>query len=261
MYLHHKNAIEKVVEKLKSNEKILAVILGGSVAHNFASETSDIDLMLVLSESDYQQALNNGDLYYSDNESADYPEGYVEGKYISESFLQAVAINGSEPARFAFKDAILLYSNLENLERLITAAAAYPKNRKIENMEKFYAQFEGWNWMYYEGLKKNDLYVINHSVTNLCLFAGRLLLTYNELLYPYHKWFLKVLSNAEKKPQGIVEIINTALSTKSENSIQNLYNIIKDFYDWPQYEHGWVAKFVIDSEINWMNGPVPIADL
>lgn len=261
MYAHHKMAIKKAVKKLKNNEKYLAVILGGSVAHGFAAETSDIDLMIVLSESDYQQALRKGDLHYSDDESADYPEGYVEGKYISESFLQAVAEKGSEPARFAFKDAIILYSKLNHLDRLITAAATYPQSCKIDNMEKFYAQFEGWNWMYYEGLKRNDLYVINHSVTNLCLFAGRLLLAYNELLYPYHKWFLKILSTAEQKPQNIVELINTALSTKSKSSIQDLYNTMNDFNDWPQHEHGWGAKFVIDSEINWMNGPVPIADL
>jgi hypothetical protein len=36
---------------------------------------------------------------------------------------------------------------------------------------------------------------------------------------------------------------------------------IKDFWDWPKYEHGWAARLVIDSEINWMYGPVPIADL
>lgn len=238
MYAHHKKTIEKAIAKLKSNQKIIA----GSVAHGFASENSDIDLMLVLSESDYQQALENGNLEYFDNESADYPNGYVEGKYISESFIQAVAEKGSEPARFAFKDAIVLYSASDKLSSLISAAAAYPKDRKYDNMEKFYAQFEGWNWMYYEGLKRNDIYVINHSVISLCLFAGRLLLTYNELLYPYHKWFLRVLSSAENKPQDIVEMINSALLTKNESNIKDLYNAIKNFYNWPEYQHGWVAS-------------------
>lgn len=261
MHAHHKEAIAKAIAKLKADKKILAVILGGSVAHGFASESSDIDLMLVLSESDYQQALAQGDLHYFDGESAGYPDGYVEGKYISESFIRAVAEKGSEPARFAFKDAVILYSSLKNLEPLILSAAAYPKDSKLDNMQKFCAQFEGWNWMYYEGLKRNDLYVINHSVTNLCLFAGRLLLAYNELLYPYHKWFLRVLLNAKEKPANIVEIINSALLTKSENDVKALYDTVKNFYDWPEYQYGWLARFIIDSEINWMNGPVPIADL
>lgn len=261
MYAHHKETIEKAVEKLKNNEKILAVILGGSVAHGFASKNSDIDLMLVLSESDYQQALKNGALHYSDDESANYPDGYVEGKYISESFIRAVMEKGSEPARFAFKDAILLYSSLENLDCLIAAAATYPKESKADKMEKFYAQFEGWNWMYYEGVKRKDFYVINQSVTNICLFAGRLLLAYNELLYPYHKWFLRVLSGAREKPDDIVEKINLSLQTKSESNIKDLYNAIKNYHDWSQSPHGWPAQYVMDSEMNWMDGPTPVADL
>ena len=128
-------------------------------------------------------------------------------------------------------------------------------------MEKFNAQFEGWNWMYYEGLKRNDLYVVSHSVVNLCLFAGRLLLAYNELLYPYHKWFLRVLSEAKQKPKDILDMINTALSTKMESDIDKVYTSVKNFHDWPDYQHGWATRFVIDSEINWMKGDVPIADL
>lgn len=261
MFEHHKYTIEKVAAKLKNNEKILSVILGGSVAHGFASENSDIDLMLVLSESDYKRALENGDLHYSDTESADYKDGYVEGKYISQSFIEAVAEKGSEPARFAFKDAVILYSNCDNINSLIVTAATYPRKSKYDNMEKFYAQFEGWNWMYYEGLKRNDSYVINHSVTNLCLFGGRLLLAYNELLYPYHKWFLRVLESAENKPHNIIDLINSALLTKNENDVKALYSAVKYFYKWPEYKNGWVARFVIDSEINWMNGAVPIGDL
>lgn len=261
MYAHHIETIEKAIEKLKSNEKILAVILGGSVAHGFASKNSDIDLMLVMSESNYQQALKNGALHYTDDESADYPDGYVEGKYISESFIRTVIEKGSEPARFAFKDAIILYSSLENLDCLIAAAATYPKEGKVDKMVKFYAQFEGWNWMYYEGVKRKDLYVINQSVTNICLFAGRLLLAYNELLYPYHKWFLKVLSGAGEKPVDIVEKIKLSLQTKSESNIKDLYNTIKNFYDWPQSPYGWPVQYVKDSEMNWVDGPAPIADV
>lgn len=261
MYAHHKKAIEKAADKLKRDKKVLAAILGGSVAHGFAAETSDIDLMLVLSESDYQAALEAGDLHYSDDESADYPNGYVEGKYVSEAFIRAVAEKGTEPARFAFKDAVVLYSSVEHLDRILAAAAAYPREGKADRMEKFFAQLEGWNWMYHEGLKRNDRYVINYSTTNLCLFAGRLLLAYNELLYPYHKWFLRVLSGAEKKPRNIIDRMNAALLTNGESSVTDLYNAVKDFYDWPRYRHGWAARFIIDSEVNWLNGPVPIADL
>ncbi|WP_432699918.1 nucleotidyltransferase domain-containing protein [Kluyvera cryocrescens] len=80
MYQHHRDTIEKAIKKLSKklskNKKILTALLGGSVAHGFAAESSDIDLMLILSEEDYQQALHHGDLHYVDKESANYPGGY-----------------------------------------------------------------------------------------------------------------------------------------------------------------------------------------
>lgn len=262
MYQHHIETIERATAKLKKDPKVLAVILGGSVAHGFSSEASDIDLMLVLSEEDYRQTLITGDIHYTDKESAHYPQGYVEGKYISESFIKAVAQKGTEPARFAFKDAVLLYSRWDKIDdALISAAAAYPKEKKQENMQRFHAQLEGWKWMYFEGLKRNNIYVINYCVSNICLFAGRLILAYNELLYPYHKWFLRVLSSAEKKPENIVGLIEAALETKAEADVMALFDTVKSFHSWPEHQHGWVPQFVLDNELNWLDGPVPVADL
>lgn len=76
MYQHHRDTIEKAIKKLSKDKKILAALPGGSVAHGFAAESSDIDLMLILSEEDYQQARHHGDLHYVDKESANYPGGY-----------------------------------------------------------------------------------------------------------------------------------------------------------------------------------------
>ncbi|MEB7713673.1 nucleotidyltransferase domain-containing protein [Kluyvera cryocrescens] len=55
MYQHHRDTIEKAIKKLSKDKKILTALPGGSVAHGFAAESSDIDLMLILSEEDYQQ--------------------------------------------------------------------------------------------------------------------------------------------------------------------------------------------------------------
>lgn len=76
MYQHHRDTIEKAIKKLSKDKKILTALPGGSVAHGFAAESSDIDLMLILSEEDYPQARHHGDLHYVDKESANYPGGY-----------------------------------------------------------------------------------------------------------------------------------------------------------------------------------------
>jgi predicted nucleotidyltransferase len=261
MFSHHIQAIETVTAKLKKDERILGIIVGGSIAHGFSSESSDVDLMLVLSDSDYQLALEKKDLHYFETESAAYEDGYVEGKYISSSFIEAVIEKGTEPARFAFNDAFITYSTLDNLEQLVSLASAYPVKEKEDKMQKFHAQFEGWKWMFHEGQKRKESYVINFSIVNLVLFGGRLLLAHNEVLYPYHKWFMRVLGDSAEKPTGIIEFMNRALSEQSEVAVEELYQAIKNFRQWPEYDKGWLERFILDSEINWMYGTVPIADL
>lgn len=261
MYPHHQTAIEMVTNKLKVKEEILAVIVGGSVAHGFAKEDSDIDLMLVVSDEGYRLLLESGDIHYHETESTPYDGGYVDGKYTSVSYIKKVAESGSEPARFAFKDAIVTYSEISGLEELVQAASRYPIERKNENMEKLHAQFEGWRWMFYEGLKKNEPYVIEFSATNFVLFAGRLILAYNNVVYPYHKWFMKVLEGVNNTPNDLILIMNRLLKDKTKENVEVLYECVAQFHQWPKSEKGWHIRFILDSELNGMTGHVPVADL
>lgn len=261
MYTHHITAIETITSKLKLREDILGVIIGGSVAHGFANENSDIDLMIVLSEENYKKALQAKNFQYYETEAAPYEGGYVDGKYTSVEYIKKVAKSGSEPAKFAFKDAFVTYSKIEGLEQLVADASGYPLERKAENMEKFFAQFEAWKWYYYEGLKRNDKYLIDVSISNYLLFAGRMILAYNETLYPYHKWFFKVLERVENKPAQLILNMNTILENKSSESVETLYTSIIDFNKWSSSDDIWCIQFMLDSELNWMDGNVPVGDL
>lgn len=261
MYNHHKIAIETITNKLKARDEVLGVIIGGSVAHGFANEKSDIDLMIVLSDEGYEEARRTSNISYYETEATQYEEGYVDGKYTSAAFIKKVADFGSEPAKFAYKDAIVTYSSIPGLEQLVRDASGYPAERKIENMDKFYAQFEAWKWYYYEGLKKNNNYLIDFSLANYVLFAGRLVLTYNETLYPYHKWFLRVLDSVKNKPENLLTHIDSVLKKKDAESVEELYNSITGFHKWTSTEKHWSTRFMLDSELNWMEGNVPVADL
>mgnify|MGYP003591876066 CR=1 FL=1 len=193
MFEHHRKAIQGITNKLKVKEEILGIIAGGSVAHGCANEKSDIDIMIVLSNEDYQKALEEKKFGYYEEEVCPWEGGYVDGKCISVEFIEKVCELGSEPAKFAFKDAFITYSKIAGLENLIEKAASYPIRNKEKNIDKFIAQFKGWHWYYNEGLKRNNKYLMDVASTNMVLFAGRLILAYNEVLYPYHKWFFKVL--------------------------------------------------------------------
>ncbi|MDF2985280.1 MAG: hypothetical protein K0R50_790 [Eubacterium sp.] len=261
MYNHHKIAIETITNKLKSREEVLGIIIGGSVAHGFANENSDIDLMLVLSDRDYEEAIRSGDINYYETEATPYEGGYVDGKCTSVDFIKKVAELGSEPAKFAFKDAFVSYSSINGLEQLVKDASRYPVERKTENIEKFYAQFEAWKWYYYEGLKRNNTYLLDLSISNFVLFAGRLILAHNETLYPYHKWFLRVLESVQNKPDDLMLHIKGVLENKTKDSVETLYNSITSYNKWTSTDKSWSTRFMLDSELNWMSGYVPVADL
>jgi hypothetical protein len=166
MYKHHQAGIDSITEKLKAREEVLGVIIGGSIAHGYANEESDIDILIVLSEEDYKQALSKQEIGYFETDSCSYAGGYVDGKYISADFIRKVAELGSEPAKYAFKDAFVTCSKVDGLAELVGQAASYPVHHKGEKLEKFYAQFETWKWYYYEGLKRNNRLLIDYSQLN-----------------------------------------------------------------------------------------------
>ncbi len=171
-YPHHIEGIKKITEILSKREDILAVILGGSIAHKTERADSDIDLMLVLSEDEYEMRVKNNEIWYGNTVAAQGEDVFVDGKYISLQFIKEVVEKGAEPIRFAFHGAYVTCSKIDGLEKLIAEASLFPIDTKQENIARFDAQLKAWEWYCKEGLKRNDLYLIRHSVNKLVLFAG-----------------------------------------------------------------------------------------
>ncbi|MFN8380783.1 MAG: nucleotidyltransferase domain-containing protein [Anaerolineales bacterium] len=261
MLKHHEESIRNVVQYFQSDPEVEALVLGGSLAHGFASPISDVDVMILVSDEQYAQRMNEGRLHFFNRELCTYPEGYVDGKYLGMPHLDQVAEKGSEPARFAFQDARVLFSQRDSLNEKIRLIASYPAARKAERIGRFYAQFEAWNWYVHEALKSGNRYLLGMSISKLVLFGGRLILAHNELLYPYHKWFLKVLAGAKEKPAELLTCIESLYQTPSDENTQSFYEMIKGFQDWEVSGNSWPVQFMFDSELNWQTGVAPVDDL
>jgi predicted nucleotidyltransferase len=258
---HHQETIDRVAEVMSREDNIRALVVGGSVAHGFATETSDVDVFLVICEEEYSERLNRKQLTYYNRELSTYEGGYVDGKYITVDFLRRVAEKGSEPARFAFKDAFVVFSRIKGLDELLLEASRYPVDRKHDKIQKFAAQFEAWKWFIGEAKKLRDAYLLSQAVSNYTLFAGRLILAHNEELYPYHKWFLRVLAGVANKPPGLVEQIELVLTRREDDDVERLYKSITEFTDWGFNKRDWANRFLVDCELAWMSGSTALADL
>ena len=261
MYPHHTQSIQNLTEYFQSDPDVLAVLLGGSIAHGFESSTSDVDILILVSDDNHLQRSQKGDIHFYNKELCTYEGGYVDGKYLSLEFVKQVAAKGSEPARFAFAGSQVLFSKIEGFEEDICRIAEYPVAEKAERIKRFYAQFEAWHWYSTEALRLGNQYLLGTSISKFILFGGRLILAHNEVLYPYHKWFLRVLEGAKDKPADLLnDICNLNKAPIAEN-IEAFYEKVKTFQPWTDNPFSWPAQFMLDSELNWMDGRTPVDDL
>jgi hypothetical protein len=258
---HHLRTIERTTDFFRNDPAVEALILGGSLAHGFATASSDVDVMMVVSDTDYQQRLRQGQTCFFSRELCVYPEGYVDGKYISAGLIDEVVKHGSDPSRFAFKDAQLLFSRNSAMPELLRKAAEYPRGDKAARLWRFQAQFEAWLWYCSEALRKQNLPLLRTAVAKLTLFGGRIVLTHNELLYPYHKWFLRVLADAPDKPPRLMELIQALAEAPDAAAIEQFGETIRKYKTWEISHATWPAQFMQDSELNWLRQDPPVDDL
>jgi hypothetical protein len=263
MYPHHAETIQNLKQHFESQPQVLALLLSGSIAHGFESEDSDVDILIIVTEEEYQSRQHSRTTTFFNTSLCKYPEGifgYVDGKYLSISFIRQVAEKGSEPARFAFDGVKILFSKID-LQEDLRRVVAYPVAEKEERIRRFRFQFEAWNWFCGEARKKNNQYLLGVAVSKLLLFGGRLILAHNEMLYPFHKWFLRVLESAPDKPDGLLPCMHKLSSERSVDNINEFYQMVGNFRDWNMDPTRWGAQFMVDSEMNWLHGHTPVDDL
>ena len=217
--------------------------------------------MIFVSEEDYQRRFQTGQLHFFNTDLCTYEGGYVDGKYLSINFVKQVLEQGSEPARFAFEGSQVLFSHVDGFAQDVCKIAEYPKSEKAERIQRFYAQFEAWHWYCGEALSKQNQYLLGTAVSKLILFGGRLILAHNEMLYPYHKWFLKVLENAKDKPADLMVCVQALTECPLTENVEAFYEKVKSFRSWSDTSHSWPVQFMLDSELNWMDGKTPVDDL
>ncbi|MFL5774999.1 MAG: nucleotidyltransferase domain-containing protein [Chloroflexota bacterium] len=258
---HHRATIDRATARLRAREDVIAVLVGGSIAHGFATMSSDVDLLIVVSEPDWERRLAAGDMTELDLESATYDGGYVDGKYTSVGFIRAVADHGSENARFAFDGATIAWSRIDGLEQELTAAARYPIEGQADRIRAFHAHLEYWRWMFAEGDRAGNAYVKALAAPHVVLFAGRLILTHNAVLYPGYKWLVRVLRGVERQPRALIDAMDAVIDAPDKARVDSLFDLVTTWRDWGVAGQHWAAKFIRDTELAWLDARPPIADL
>ena len=258
---HHRATIERATARLRARDDVLAVVVGGSIAHGFATASSDVDLLIVVSDEEWRRRLEAGDVTDLDLDSPTYEGGYVDGKYTSVGFIRDVAVRGSEQARFAFDGAIVAWSSVDGLDDELQAAARYPLDGRADRIRAFHAQLEYWRWMFGESDRSGNAYVKALAAPHVVLFAGRLVLAHNAVLYPGYKGLLRVLRSLPERPAGLMEAVDGVIGTPGKATVEALFAVVTGWRDWGVADQHWGTRFMLDTELAWLDGRSPIADL
>lgn len=251
-------AIDRATARFLGDQAVIALALGGSLAHGLGSPSSDIDLNIVVSDAEHAAREAEGRTTFFDREMCGYEGGYVDGKYVSPGLLADIARRGSEPSRFAFQDARVLFSRAQVVDRVLAEIPRYPVAEKNERISRFHAQFEAWAWYTGEALKRDDPYLLATSVSKLTLFAGRMVLAHNEMLFPFHKWFLRVLERAPLQPAAMAERIRTLVRAPTREGIAAFVEQVRGFRTWETGPAPWPVRFIHDTELDWVHGATAI---
>jgi predicted nucleotidyltransferase len=257
---HHRRAIEHLTDKFQNDPRFPALIIGGSLARGEEQEFSDVDIILVASPEEYARRQASKDLWYLDKEICDYPGGYIDGKIVDLAFLQDAALKGSEPARSAFQGAFPAYNHLPELPALLEQIPVFQEQERQEKMARFYSQVQLLNWFVGEAEKRNDPYLMRQSATNLVFFGGRLILEYNRILFPNHKWFMHKLRQAPQKPADLLELAGQLLANPTKELALAFRDTLNNYRDWGLSYLEALVTFVEDTEWNWQAGRPPLGD-
>lgn len=260
MRLHHKQTIDRLVKHFKADENYLALIVGGSIARSLELENSDVDVILVATEEEYARRQAQDALAYFSSEFCDYPGGYVDFKIVNLKYLREAASQGSEPTRWAFKGAYVAYSHLEGLQELIETIPIYHDSEQVEKLKSYYSQVLILIYFVKEATKRPNPYLLSYATSNLALFAAKLILAHNKMLFPGHKWLMEEVKRAKKKPDNFIELIDQLLKAPALDKAIALKDCVAAYQNWGLTYDQALTRFIEDVELNWRFGKPPVAD-
>jgi predicted nucleotidyltransferase len=259
---HHLATCRNVVAEFEDRPEVLAVLLAGSIAHGHARPDSDVDIAIVVTPEEHERRAAAGHLTYFDQSLATWEGGYVDGKFHDLAFIRDVAERGSDQARYAFVGARPMFSRVDGLDDLLAAAVRYPMAEQGERIERFAAHMVAWRWYHGEAIRLENRYLQVLGAQKVVLFACRTVLAANALLFPFHKWMLRVTADAVNRPATMIDDIDALLVEPTVERAAALSDSVIDHLAIDRDRLAtWPMHFMRDTELAWQSGRSPIDEI
>lgn len=250
--------VEWLRRECADDVRIKALVVIGSTARGEALAGSDVDCAFVLDPDDRQERAQRGEFGRHGARSGDRVE--FGGEFTDIDVLRLTAERGPEPARYAFTDAIVAFSRVPDLGSVLSRIPVYQEGEREEKMKSFVSELPVHLAYLKHAVYAKKEWLLAETAVELVLFAGRLILAENRILFPNRKQFMAMLERAPRKPAGLVELARELSARPSIELAQRFYDSVMSFADWPVPTEGHWARFGKDRETNWRTGRPALAD-
>jgi hypothetical protein len=261
MFSHHRSSLTNYVKSIENDPNILAVITSGSIAQGKARENSDIDIYLLVTDHEFDARKQAGTLSFTDHDSCNYQDGYIDIKTINLQFLELAAKQGSEPTRASFIGSQIIFSKIDGLEDLLHKIPIYPEANRINNIRDFQAQVMLFAYYFAsEAIQKSNPYLLTHTVSNLVLFGSRIILAHNRILFPCHKSMMSVVESAPEKPNNYKALVLNLIEAPTLEKCLEFATAILTFRPLELANDEALSLFILNNEWNWLEQNPPLQD-
>ncbi|MEL6739586.1 MAG: nucleotidyltransferase domain-containing protein [Planctomycetota bacterium] len=252
MHDGQRETLARFVERCRGDESILGVVLSGSLVRGWGAPSSDVDVIVIVTEAEYERRKANATLTTYDMDIGTYEHGAIDTKHVTIGYLDLAEKQASEPTRNAFVKAHAAYDTLGDLQGRIDRIATYPEDQRERKLARFAAQLETYRWFVGEADKRENTYLRAWTSSHAALFAARLILTHNRMLFPFHKWVMRALDDCPEKPEGLHDAIERAVTQPTCATVHPLCDLVLGFREWPKDPLEWAGAFHRDTEQVWM---------
>ena len=230
-----RNEIDEIVERERADDNVVAAILIGSCARGDEREDSDVDYNLVVREKRNNCHVTKDDLFL-------------------------IRARANEPTRWSYTGAKVLFSRDPEIADIIAGIPVFQEAERARKMESFVSQIRmHFSYLMLAEYSKNE-YLLRETAVKIALFAGRLVLADNRVLYPNRKWFSREIERAAAQPAPVCPDMRAVLAAPPTAGAQAFIDGLLAYKAYPEPAEGWVTRFNDDSVFHWKTGSFAIED-
>ena len=255
---HHDEAATRFVARTRGRPGVRAVLLTGSVATGRERPDSDVDLVLVVDDEQWDAALAAGRIMYTETDGIGYEHGYFDVKLATPEILAAAAERGDDPVRDSLAEAKVLFTEGFDAQGVIRRLAERPDGEWLELATSFLAQARlHGEYFLLQGLERGDPLLTAHAAVHLATSAARAALALHHVRFPGPKHLIETLEQVPGLPDGlraaVLDVVTAPSTTTGGALLAHLEGLAGGALD----GDAALSRFVLDNELAWFTRVPP----